>query len=655
MGRVLNGRFRVESTLGEGGMGKVYRATQLPLERVVALKVLNPNFPEEKDPNFKRRFLLEASMTAKLRHPNTVSVIDYGQTDDGVYFIAMELLQGRPLSELLSEEGPLPWPRAFQIAQQICRSLREAHGLGIVHRDLKPANVMLSVDEDGHDVVKVLDFGLVKSFQTQQDVEVTQAGMFLGSPQYMAPEQARAQADPRSDVYSLGVLLFQMICGRTPFVGQDYLDLIVQHLKEAPPSPRALRPDLNIPPPVEALVLRCLAKEPAGRFQTMDALLDGMRLAARQAGLSGAGGLGFSDPMPLGPTPPPQGIPPPPPAETLEDGVRTQALRSHPPGGRQKKKRPLFLRVTLVAGLAFVGVFLLLNHLTQESVPTPTLVTAPVPPPPPPAQSSESPAGKPVVFHVSSEPEGARVFIGTREMGTTPTVFDLPAGADGRATAELIFVLPGYPVQGATAGGSGDVVLLEKLQKRAVLHVPLPMPEADLRRPARPESSSPVISAAEFHLPNLPGPSAPTPAGAPAAKPAEPAVPASATVTAAPKSAKPAASAAPAPSPESPADPNVPRPFADGMTRPMRISEPAPLVYTHEAIATQAEGVMIIRCVITVTGTVDTCRTLKTVPAMEEAVVAWLKSQHFKPAEENGRPVAVDYLFPPFHLKPPPH
>jgi serine/threonine-protein kinase len=203
IGRILNDRFRILSPLGSGGMGKVYKAVQTPLDRVVALKILNPNFPAEKDPAFKRRFFLEASLTSKLRHPNTVTVIDYGQTEDGIYFIAMEYMEGQTLAEVLAHDKTLPWRRVLDIAQQICRSLREAHKLGVIHRDLKPANVML-LNEADHDMVKVLDFGLVKSFLAADgaagDPEVTQNGVFLGSPQYMAPEQARNVADPRSDV-----------------------------------------------------------------------------------------------------------------------------------------------------------------------------------------------------------------------------------------------------------------------------------------------------------------------------------------------------------------------------------------------------------------------------------------------------------------------
>src|SRR5258708_28639753 len=164
IGRTLNGRFHIVECIGVGGMGRVYKAIQEPLDRLVAVKVLSPSYSTAKDPDFKRRFSLEASLTSKLRHPNTVTVIDYGQTGDGVYYLAMEYLEGSTLSEVLKAHGALAWPRAVEITQQICRSLREAHRAGIIHRDLKPANVMLLEHDAEQDTVKVLDFGLVKSF-----------------------------------------------------------------------------------------------------------------------------------------------------------------------------------------------------------------------------------------------------------------------------------------------------------------------------------------------------------------------------------------------------------------------------------------------------------------------------------------------------------
>ena len=291
LGRVLNDRFRILEVLGSGGMGRVYKAVQAPLDRLVALKVLNPSYGEGRDPGFQKRFFLEASVTAKLRHPATVTVIDYGKTDDGIYYIAMEYLEGQTLAQLLTQVGPLPWQRAFTIIQQVARSLREAHKVGLIHRDLKPANVMVLNQETDHDVVKVLDFGLVKSFlpdKEQNSPELTQAGVILGSPQYMAPEQARNISDPRSDVYSLGVVLYQMLTGRPPFQAAQSLDVIFKHINEAPPAFSAIWPAHAIPPEAEAVVMKCLAKRPDERFQSMDEVLEALRRAASSAGYSGA-------------------------------------------------------------------------------------------------------------------------------------------------------------------------------------------------------------------------------------------------------------------------------------------------------------------------------------------------------------------------------
>src|SRR5580704_1719104 len=201
IGRVINEKFKILSFIARGGMGKVYRAEQTPLGRVCAVKVLNPNYTGEHDPEFHKRFFLEASMTSKLRHPNTVTIFDYGHTEDGIYYMAMEYLEGYTLHRAIRQVGHLPEERAAHIARQICRSLREAHSLGVVHRDLKPANVYLLEHGDEPDFVKVLDFGLVKDVSSDGE-ELTKAGLFMGSPKYMAPEQINgAPIDGRTDVY----------------------------------------------------------------------------------------------------------------------------------------------------------------------------------------------------------------------------------------------------------------------------------------------------------------------------------------------------------------------------------------------------------------------------------------------------------------------
>src|SRR5256885_10716725 len=283
--RTVNDRYRIVEAIGQGGMGRVYKALQAPLDRVVALKILGAG--HDRDPNFYKRFFLEASVTAKLTHPNTITLYDYGRTDDGIFFIAMEFLDGRTLSQTLQSEGALAQERVIHIAQQICRSLREAHALGIIHRDLKPANVMLLRQQDDHDFVKVLDFGLVKFFSGEgPENDITNAGTFMGSPHYIAPEQARNQGpDQRCDIYSLGVLLYHMLTGHVPFTGAAPVDIILKHLHDVPVAPRALRPDLMIAPGLEDLVLRCMAKDRDERFQSMDDHL--AQLKAVRASLTG--------------------------------------------------------------------------------------------------------------------------------------------------------------------------------------------------------------------------------------------------------------------------------------------------------------------------------------------------------------------------------
>ena len=651
IGRVLNDRFRILSPLGSGGMGKVYKAVQTPLDRVVALKILNPNFPAEKDPAFKRRFFLEASLTSKLRHPNTVTVIDYGQTDDGIYFIAMEYMEGQTLAEVLAHDKTLPWRRVLDIAQQICRSLREAHKLGVIHRDLKPANVML-LNEADHDMVKVLDFGLVKSFlagdgQAGGDPEVTQNGVFLGSPQYMAPEQARNVADPRSDVYSLGILVYQMLAGRPPFQGKDYLEVIFQHMKESPRAVRELNPNADVPPEVEAVVLRCLQKDPTARYQSMDEVLEALREVAHLTGMSGI----FPDrrtttgsgPMSTSGVHARTGSGP-----MSSSGLHARSISGPVTAPRAQVEReieiedageprkggkilPALLFVTTVL-LGFVVVWLWFPKGEQAQVvtapvPQPVAVPAPVVVAPKPAETQPAPEKKMVRFHVLTEPAGAHVFIGRHDMGSTPTVFELPAGADGMANAEMVLVLDGYPTQAITSGGSGDVVVNAKLQKKVVMRIekPVPLTKREEERERDEGKAAPVAVRPD---------AAAVAAVARGATTTPQAQPASVGSTA----TKPAA----APMAEAPRDVV---PFGEGMTRPVLMTPGRPITYTREAITARVEGVSIVRCVITAEGSVERCKVIKPLPFMDEAVLEHLQSQRFQPVTYQGKPVSVGYNF----------
>ncbi len=278
LGRVINDKFKVLSFIARGGMGKVYRAEQAPLGRVCALKVLNPNYTGEHDPEFHKRFFLEASMTAKLRHPNTVTVFDYGQTTDGIYYMAMEYLEGYTLHRAIRQVGHLSEERMAHIARQICRSLREAHSLGVVHRDLKPANVYLLEHGDEPDFVKVLDFGLVKDVANSEAEELTQAGLFMGSPKYMAPEQIQGGTiDGRTDIYALGVIMYEMMTGKVPFDHAKSLEILMSHVKDEIPPLRKMNPSIRVSTAMEEAILRCLAKDPNDRFRSMDEVLAALK------------------------------------------------------------------------------------------------------------------------------------------------------------------------------------------------------------------------------------------------------------------------------------------------------------------------------------------------------------------------------------------
>lgn len=301
VGRVINDRFRIISVIARGGMGRVYRAEQVPLGRLVAIKTLDPrsNANGDSDPQFQQRFFLEASVASKLQHPNTVTVFDYGRTADGIYFIAMELVEGRSLFHVIREEAPFSADRIIHIAMQIARSLREAHRLDVIHRDLKPGNVLLTRHGDEDDFVKVLDFGLVKHVESESEQELTKAGLFMGSPKYMSPEQIRGErVDARSDVYALGVVMYEMVTGRVPFERENTVKVLMAHMHEAVPPITA--PDC--PPGLVDLIMRCLAKQPEGRPSSMDEVILMLKQATGLS-LTTSGAFALSQEMRLGGSP----------------------------------------------------------------------------------------------------------------------------------------------------------------------------------------------------------------------------------------------------------------------------------------------------------------------------------------------------------------
>lgn len=271
IGKTVANKYRVEQMIGEGGMGKVYKATQLALDKPVVLKVLRQALLS--DERTVARFQREAKAASRLNHPNSISVLDFGQADDGAMYIAMEYVQGKDLHHILSREWPLPEARVIRIISQVLSALADAHSAGVIHRDLKPENIMVEQRRGEADFVKVLDFGIAKIVDGTNDdgPALTRAGFVCGTPEYMSPEQARgAQLDHRSDLYAVGVILYQLTSGLLPFDSESAVGFATKHLTEVPPPPTRRRPDARVSPAMERLIMKALAKNPDDRPQTAE-------------------------------------------------------------------------------------------------------------------------------------------------------------------------------------------------------------------------------------------------------------------------------------------------------------------------------------------------------------------------------------------------
>ena len=315
LGSFLAGKYRILEKIGEGGMGTVFSATQEPIDRQVAVKVLHHSLTN--DDVAVHRFKREARVISRMRHPNTVTVYDFGQTQAGELYLVMEFLEGQTVAQLVRTDGPLPGLRGARIIRQACGSLSEAHELGIIHRDLKPDNIFLTRYGDQHDFVKVLDFGLVKLADNDSLHRLTQQGKVYGTPRYMAPEQAEGKPiDHRSDIYTLGVVLYELLMGRPLFVAETMVALLVKHIQSPPPPMAAVRPDLDVDPRLESIVMWALAKRPEDRPQSVKELARELERWEQEAQHTSIGGASFAAGL-APPAPPP---PPPPPQTWTKSG-----------------------------------------------------------------------------------------------------------------------------------------------------------------------------------------------------------------------------------------------------------------------------------------------------------------------------------------------
>ena len=425
LGKIIAEKYRVLDLVAQGGMGRIYRAEQLPLGRIVALKILRPRQAfETKDDTFQKRFTLEAATCARLTHPNTVTLFDYGQITLGnrtTFFMVFEFVQGRTLSDVLKADGPFPPARALRVAGEICRSLQEAHQAGIVHRDLKPSNVMLLRRDDGESV-KVLDFGVAKVLEDDQE-NITKADSVVGSPRYMSPEQIRhLDLDGRSDIYALGVLLYLMLSGQVPFAKEGAVGTLMAHLTEPVPSIQE-RSERGVPPQVEAVVRRCLEKNPKDRYPNA--------IALREALEAVLGTLPEDDtPLDDGPVTPVMSV-----DDTSQTTLKTGDLPP-PIGATPRTPQPTQTGPNRGPAIAVGAVLLLilgavgyaLTRPKDEPVATPPAVAA-------------KPAAVVIpVLSLDSAPSGASVLEDGKLLGTTP--LDIPMEGPAQRTFEV--QLKGY-------------------------------------------------------------------------------------------------------------------------------------------------------------------------------------------------------------------
>jgi serine/threonine-protein kinase len=491
LGKEINGRYDLESLLGFGGMGAVYQALQRNMERRVALKLI-----PQGDPKTAARFKREALTISKLQHPNTVTVFDYGQTDDGMLFLAMEMLSGRTLGDVIKNEAPLDPKRAVHIASQVCRSLTEAHAAGIVHRDIKPENIFLIEVDDDSDFVKVLDFGIAKSLQAEDEVTLTGEGRIIGTPRYMSPEQILAEpVDRRSDIYSLACIVFEMLCGTPPFDDASTTKLMISHAKEPPPplAERLTEGALSrIPGQLEEVVRRALSKSPTERQSQIETLRQELEHAV--------------DELESAPLPPGTGMRQSPTgakrqpessdlldmhsSQTLDRVSRTRAARQSveapqapPEQGTEEEDNK---NVYLIAGIVLLGLFILVGGYlaftkdsdTKADEAVADSATGSAEPAVDPAgadeetapgadeteemqfEDSEVAAPTTVGLEITSQPSGVTVYQGDVKWGETPLERDIEAGTQ---SVDLRFEKEGFKTRTRTlrvdveAGGRQNV------------------------------------------------------------------------------------------------------------------------------------------------------------------------------------------------------
>jgi serine/threonine-protein kinase len=470
------GNYRVTAQLGEGGMGIVYLAEHPAIGRKAAIKVLHPRLAA--DPQVVSRFFHEARASNAIRHPNIVEAYDYGTRPDGAPYIIMEYLEGESLSARLERVGRLPLRTALDFAFQAAGALAAAHDKAIVHRDLKPDNLFITPDPrvPGGEQLKILDFGIAKLAASveNQISHKTRTGALMGTPLYMSPEQCLGvkEVDHRTDIYSLGCILHQLLCGEPPFVSEGFGALVNMHINEPPPRASKLRAD--VPAAVERVILRMLAKKAEDRFPTM--------LAVQQAIAPELARAPQPRPSEMGPALAPGTAP-----RSVLDATTLSAAASAPSGtepGPASRRRGVRVGVAAAVLLAAGGAAVL---ALRARAPSPPVVAAPAPvalpatPPaaPPPAAAPPPPAPAMIEAQLDSTPRGALVSVDGVVIGTTPMTWRTPPS---QRPTTLTFALDGYKPEVIPALPSPSLRLAPTLRRLEERHAHKARPH----RPAAP-------------------------------------------------------------------------------------------------------------------------------------------------------------------------